>query len=173
MLDQQPAAAAAGAVAVLARVAPRAHQYPGSLQFVAVERELQVAFRERAIDVVRLGCPGAAIPQHHDTGAVALRNHAFKLAVLDGMIFHVHREAFRLGIDGRTLRYGPRQQRAVVLEPEVVVEVTREVLLYAEKTRRRLGLPARFLWTPRRFGRPGEIALAAVFVERPLRGDPT
>ena len=33
---------------------------------------------------------GSAIPQHHAAFAVAFRNHAFEIAVIHRMIFHVH-----------------------------------------------------------------------------------
>ena len=67
MLDQQPA---------WLRSRPEASgadEHPGSLELVAVERELQIALAERRVDVRRLGRPGAAVPEHHDAGAVALR----------------------------------------------------------------------------------------------------
>ena len=73
----------------------RAHEHPRAFQLVAVERELEVPFLERGIDVVDFGRPRAAVPQHHDARAVAFRNHAFEFAVLDRMIFDVHRETLR------------------------------------------------------------------------------
>ena len=131
MLDQQPAApVAVGSF--------RAYEHPRALQLVAVERELEVPFFQRRIDVVDFRLPGAAVPQQHDAGAVAFGNHPFEFAVLDRMIFDVHRETLCRGIERRTFRHGPRQQHAVVFQTEVVVKMAREVFLNAEK-------PIRFL----------------------------
>ena len=70
----------------------RAHEHPRALQLVAVERHLEIALGERRVDVVDLRRPRAAIPQHHHAGAVALRDHALELAVLDRVILDVHRQ---------------------------------------------------------------------------------
>ncbi len=53
-----------------------------------------------------------------------------------------------------------------MLEAEVVMEVAREVLLYAEKARFALAGPPRFIGIPFRLGRLREIPLALVVVER-------
>jgi len=45
----------------------------------------------------------------------------------------LHRQALRLRIERRPFRHGPRQQHAVVLEAEVVVQVAGEMLLDAEE----------------------------------------
>ncbi len=113
--------------------AARAHQHPRAFQLVAVERELQVALLQRRVHVVGLRRPRALVPQHDDAGAVALGDHALERAVLDRMILDVHREPLGLRIERRPLRHRPRQQHAVVLEAEVVVQVAGEVLLHAEE----------------------------------------
>ena len=76
--------------------AARAHEHPRSLQLVSVQRELQVALLQRRIDVVHFRRPRSAVPEHHDSGAVAFRNDPFELAVVERMIFDVHREPLRL-----------------------------------------------------------------------------
>src|SRR5271155_5197057 len=70
-----------------------AHQHPGTLQFFAVERELQVALCKCGVHVGRFGSPGSLVP-HHDcaTAVFACGDDAFKARVLDRMIFHLHRE---------------------------------------------------------------------------------
>ena len=130
--SQLPIAAAARAG--VAAAGP--HQHPRSFQLVAVQRELQVALLQRRIHVVDFRRPRAAVPEHHDAGAVAFRDDAFELAVVERMILDVHREPLGLRIERRALRHRPRQQHAVVLEPEVVVQVAGEVLLDAEERAR-------------------------------------
>jgi hypothetical protein len=135
------------------------HQHPRALQLVAIERELQIAFLDRRVDVGRLGRPGASIPQHHDAGAVAFGNHSLELTVVERVILDVHRQPLRFGIERRTFGNGPREQHAIVLETKVVVQVAREVLLDAEVT------SALRRFDPAcGFGRLGEVALAVVFL---------
>ena len=59
-------------------IALRAHEHPRAFELVAVQRELQVALLQRRVHVVDFGRPRPAIPEHHDAGAVAGRNHAFE-----------------------------------------------------------------------------------------------
>ena len=127
MLDQQPASAVA---------AFGADERPGAFQLHAVELQLQVALLQRRGHVVDQRLPGALVPQHHDAGAVAVGDDAFECAVLDGMILDVHRQPLVRRIDGRAFGHGPRQQDAVVLEAQVVVQMAGQVLLDAEKERR-------------------------------------
>ena len=132
MFDEEPAAIA---VPTRAGIPPAgAHEHPRSLQLVAVERELEIALLQRGVDVVGLRRPRADVPQHDDAGAVAFGNHALEFAVRDRMILGHHREPLRLRIERRPFRNGPRQEDAVVLEPEVVVEMAGEMLLDAEET---------------------------------------
>ena len=132
-----------------------AHQHPRSFELVAVERELQVALLQRRIDIVDFRRPGALVPQHHDAGAVAFRDDSFERAVLDRMILDVHRQPLRLRIERRSLRHRPRQQHAVVLEPEVVVQVAGEMLLHAEEAALRRPSPSRARSATRRDRRHG------------------
>src|SRR5205823_546550 len=132
MLDKEPAAIAAAA-ARAGEAAAGAHEHPRSLQLVSVEREFEVALLQRGVDVVGLRRPRADVPQHDDAGAVAFWNHALELAVRDRMILGHHREALRLGIERWSFRNGPREEDAVVLEPEVVVQMAGEMFLDAEE----------------------------------------
>ena len=64
------------------------------------------------------------------------------------MIFDVHGEPLRFRIERRAFRHRPRQQHAVVLQAEVVVQMTGEMFLNAEeKTLLRLGLLRAFCAT--------------------------
>jgi hypothetical protein len=167
VLDEEPRRLPLAAAAAAAATAPAlgAHEHPRALQLVAVERELQVALLQRGFDVVGLWRPGTRVPQHHDAGAVAGRNHALELAVLDGVILDVHREPLDGGIERRSLGHRPRQQHAVVLQAEVVVQVTGQVLLHAEEPRRAAaGRPPGLVAGG--FRRLREVALLTVVVER-------
>src|SRR5262245_6845312 len=102
MFDQEPAAPVAAPPATAG-----AHQHPRAFELVAVERELQIPFLQRRIDVRHFWFPGPLIPEHHDSGAVAFRDHAFECAVLDWMILDVHRESLRLWIKRWSFGNGP------------------------------------------------------------------
>src|SRR6185295_16652696 len=65
-------------------------------------------------------------------------------------------------IERRPLGNGPALEHAVALEPEVVVQAGRPVLLDDEPSRASL---APFLHLSGRFGRAGETALASILVE--------
>src|SRR5689334_21078946 len=83
------------------------------------------------------------------------------------MVFHFHRQSAYRRVVARHLGHRPRLHHAVELEAEVVVQVTRRMLLHHEMQRlaRGLGYEARWLLRPR------EVALAVVLGEwrRPRR----
>ena len=60
------------------------------------------------------------------------RQDALEIGVFDRMIFGLNRVSFLFRIERRTLRHRPRNQHAVVLEPEVVVHPRRCVFLHHE-----------------------------------------
>src|SRR4030095_4484098 len=70
VLDQQPRPIAAAASAGVPAAGP--DQHPRTLQFVSIERELQVPLLERRTHIVGLGRPRAAVPEHDDASAVTL-----------------------------------------------------------------------------------------------------
>jgi hypothetical protein len=79
------------------------------------------------------------------------------------MIFDVHGKALISRIERRAFRHRPRQQHAIPLQPQVVVQVRRQVLLDTEEER------ARFLF--RRLFAGGfrcfcEVAFLLIFLER-------
>src|SRR5450432_2823516 len=79
---------------------------------------------------VTLGLPGASIPNHDRTATVSsFRNSALEAAVFDGMILGLHRQALHPRIERGTFGHSPAQKHATELEPKVIVEVARVVLL--------------------------------------------
>src|SRR6185503_2551538 len=74
-----------------------------------------------------------------------------------------------LGLERRSLRHGPREQHALVLQAEIVVQVAREMLLHAEEELLRVLLLLRPLGRDRdvagRLRRRLEIAFFLVFLE--------
>jgi hypothetical protein len=165
MLDEQPRS-----IATTGPFAFGPHEHPGSLQLVAIERELEVTFLERRIHVVNFGRPRAAVPQHHDAGAVPGGNHALERAVLDWMILNHHGEALGRRIERRTFRHRPRQQHTVVLEPEVIMKMAGQMFLDAEEAGfgplRLLRALGGELGIASGFGAFLEVALRAVFFKR-------
>src|SRR5438067_179213 len=103
-----------------------AHERPAAVELFAVERELELALLVVArgvLDAARLRRPRPAIP--HDDAAravIALGDIAFERAVIDRMILDMHREPLHRWIEARALGHGPRFERAVEFEPEVVVQ---------------------------------------------------
>ncbi len=76
---------------------------------------------------------GAVVPDLDRPAAVlALRDLAVERRVLERVILDVHGERLRAGLERHALRHGPRRERAVPLEPEVVVQARRVVALHDE-----------------------------------------
>jgi hypothetical protein len=154
-LDQEPLLAVP-----LARAA-HAHERPAPAQPLAGELEVELAPGEAALRVA-LGLPGAAVPDLDRAGAVlAGRDAALEAPVLERVVLDVHRQALLAHFHGRALRHRPRHEHTAQLEPEVVVQAARGVLLHDEAQGRAL-LPAPALG----LGRQLEVALAPVGVER-------
>ena len=71
----------------------------------------------------------ADVPDVHRPRAVlALRDGAFEFGILNRMVLGLHGEAVRVGFQRWPLRHGPGDQHAVVLEPEIPVQVRGVVL---------------------------------------------
>src|SRR4029453_16318215 len=116
LLDQQPV------VALLAGPAVHAHEMPSAVQLLPLERERQVPLREALVRIV-LRAPAAAVPDHHRTAAIlALRDRAFELVVLDGMVFTLHGEPLPARHQAWATRYPPALHHAVEFEPQVVMQ---------------------------------------------------
>ena len=123
MFDQQPV----GALAPIA-VATHAHQHKAAVQLVAMQREFQVAFPESLLGIV--GFPIAAVPELHGAAAIlALRNGAFEIAVVERMVFHFHRQPLVARIERGPPGDRPGFEDAIELEPEIVMQARRIMLL--------------------------------------------
>ena len=111
-------------------VTARADEGPRTAQLPAVQRELELAPAQGLVHVGHLRLPAPAVPDHDRAAAVlAARDDALEAGVVERMIFGRHRETLDRGIERGPLRDGPRQEHAVPLEAEVVVEPGRAVLL--------------------------------------------
>ena len=165
VLDEQP----------LVRGA-RAHQRERALELLSAQQEAELAggeprahalFGHGAIEkrVLRafIGRIHAAIPHDDLAGTVLARgNDALEGGVIEGMILHRDRHALVVGIERRALGHRPGLQHPVELEPEVVVQAPRGMLLHDEQQRsaaagRRLR---------RRLGRAREGALGRITLQR-------
>ena len=86
--------------------------------------------------------PGAAVPQHDGAAAIlALRDVPFEAAVFERVVLDVDGETLFRRIEARPPRHRPALQNAVELEPEIVVQPRRGVLLNDEAVPPFLGAP--------------------------------
>ena len=153
-LEQQPV------LGLLARLGFHAHEMPLAFQLLAVQVELEMALlvAERGIEI---GRPRALVPDHDRAAAVlAFGDDALEAAIVERMVLGRDGQPLLAGDQARPLRHRPALQHAVELQPEVVVQAPRSMLLDdvgVARRRRRLA---------RRLGRLGEVALGVVGVER-------
>jgi len=125
-LEQEPL------LLLLARFRPRAHEVPSPFQAPAVEGEgemtvlvagARIAFRR----------PAALVPDDHRAAAIlALGDNALEGEVFERMILGMDRKALLADGKARPARDGPALQHPVELEPQIVVQAARIVLLHAE-----------------------------------------
>ena len=154
--DQQP-------IVFRAAVArpPDANESPSAAQLVAEKLKFEFALAPTRQWIAGRN-PVAAVPNDHLAGAVfAGGNGAFERAVVERMIFDFHRQAALLRIVARPFGHRPTGEHAGHLEPQIVVQPARRVLVH-HKRRPRLGLSNNLA---ARLGRLAEIALAAVGLE--------
>src|SRR6185436_13169646 len=96
----------------------------------AFEAKVEPALAQRLEGIALLRAPLAAIPQQHLAGAVLLlRDHALEFAVLERMVFGLHREALVGGVEARAFRHRPALEHALELEAKVVVQPRRRMAL--------------------------------------------
>ena len=126
LLDEQP---------FIAFAAPaHQHQREFAAQLFAVQTKFEIA----ALDLrqrrrVAQQFVAAAIPQHHAAAAVlAFRNVAFKPAVVERMILHVHRKMFGQRLQTGAFGNGPGFQRSIHFQPKIVVQPRGVVTLDAK-----------------------------------------
>src|SRR5262245_40794264 len=74
--------------------------------------------------------PPAAIPDHDGAAPIfSLRDGAFELVVFDRMIFHLDGQPLLAGYEARTAGHRPALHHTVELEPQIVMQAARSVLL--------------------------------------------
>ena len=151
-LDQQPILRALALVALR-----HAHERPAPLEPTSVELEIELAVLEPLLRVAERS-PVALIPDQHAARAVfAFRDLALEAAVFERMVLGLNREPAILGVHAWLLRHGPALENAAVLEPKVVVQAPRVVLLHDV-----LQAFARLRPRAARLRSPREVSLAAV-----------
>ena len=120
MLDQQPVGLLAAAALC------RSHFMRTSTQLPCRRSPSRTNFRSPRFSPScgsPIGHPVAAVPELHRAAAIlALGNGALEVAVVERMILGLHRQPLDLGIERRPLGHRPRQEDAVELEPEIVVQ---------------------------------------------------
>src|SRR4029079_14333150 len=108
---------------------PQPDQRKSATKLLTLQDELEVSLGVPR-DRILLRFPRSAVPQQHRAAAVlALRDDALEVAVRDRVILDVYGQALLPRVQAGALRDGPAQQHAVQLQPEVVVQAGRGVLL--------------------------------------------
>ena len=114
-------------------LAPILHQNPFTLQLLAAHDDVHLALVKGGRGIAGEVFVFALIPDHHRARAVvAGRDGALEVRVFERVIFDVHGEPRFLRLRRRSFRHRPRTQHALHLQPPVVVQVTRLVLLNDE-----------------------------------------
>src|SRR5215475_2201807 len=102
---------------------------PSAVELLSLEPERQMPLRQALVRIV-LWVPASAVPDHHRAAAIlALRDCAFELVVLDGVVFHLYGEPLLARHQARAARYRPALHHAVELEPQIVMQPPGGVLL--------------------------------------------
>ena len=98
------------------------------MEFFAVEGELEVALLVSGFRI--LGLPIAAVPELHRAAAIlALRDRAFEIAVIERMVFHLHRQPLVMRVERGAACHCPGLEDAVELQPKIVVQPGRSMFL--------------------------------------------
>ncbi|GAA5174627.1 hypothetical protein GCM10023342_16040 [Modicisalibacter zincidurans] len=119
-LDHQPVLVA------LLLASGHSGQRPGAAQLFAVEGEVD------AVPVALSGrLPAAAIPQHDRAAAVGfLRDDAFEVAVIQGVVLDLDGQALFAGSETGALGQRPTLEHAVLFEAQVEMVVAGGVLVH-------------------------------------------
>ena len=133
---------------------------PASVQFLAVQPKRETALAVALLRVT-LRIPAATVPDHHRAAAVlAFRDRALEGVVFDRVVLDVNRESLLARHEARAAGDGPAFHDAIELEPQVVMQAARSVLLD------HVSVPSGGGHAPARFRRYVESALGAVGLER-------
>ena len=146
-------------------LAAHAGEHPPPAELEPKELELELAPRDLLLrrPVAERAEP-AAIPDNGRPRAVAaLGDHPLEVGVLDGVVLDVDGQAAFAVAHRGALGHRPAREHAVDLEPQVVVEPPRRVLVDDEQVA--VGRPA----VAERLGRARGIALLPVLVEAAAR----
>ena len=84
-----------------------AHEMPATVQFIAIEHEIEVAL---GVALVRVAVrdPAATIPDHDGAPTIfAFRDRALERIVFDRMVFDLNGQALLAGIEARAARDRP------------------------------------------------------------------
>src|SRR5262249_11662042 len=134
------------------------------LQLLAVEDEVKMAFPPLLMDLSGGDrVVGPSVPDDAVAGAIlSVGDAALEVSVLEWVVLGLDRESLLRRVVARALRAGPAREDAVDLEPQVVVEPGRIVLVHHEpKSAGGCGGDA-----PRcGLGGDGEVAFLAVLLE--------
>jgi len=111
-----------------------------ALELLSLEAELELTVGDAPPPVgsLRLGLPGAPVPDDDVTGTVlAPRDDAFEVEVLDRVVLDVDGHPAGLRVQSGTAGHCPGDEDAVDLEAEVVVEAGGPMALDDEAAARR------------------------------------
>ena len=166
VLDEEPVTGAAAGAYEGPRAAHLASlQREGELaglQLLAHPPVGLVAVAERQ-DALLIGRIGPCVPDDHLARAIAAgRDYSLEVSVVQRVVLDHGGESLLARVEGRPLWGRPRLEHAVDLQPDVVVEAGRCVLLHHESE---VAPPRR---AGRRLGRAGEVAHGLVLRERPF-----
>ena len=100
-----------------------ADQDKSTMQSLALQRELEVAFRQRLLGGPRsIGLPIAAVPQHDRAAAIlTLRDRPFEVAIIKRMILALDRKPLVMGVERRPFGHSPGFENAIQLESQIIV----------------------------------------------------
>ena len=108
---------------------------------------------------IALRCPHPAVPDFDVTGAIMpSRNGACEFSVLQRMVLHMYGETPLGRIEARAFGNGPARQNTADLKSEIIVQLSRGMLLHDEAQ-----LFSALLNLAARFRRGVKITFAAVF----------
>src|SRR5260221_455046 len=141
------------------------HQNKAAPQFFPVQAELDFSLFQllQRVDFA-LQTESSAVPYHHRSSTIiTFRNFPLEVAIVQWMIFGHHRQPLVAVALRRSLRHGPRLQRPIDRQPEIVVQPRCPVFLHHESVAVLLAGAYFHLWQfrhwhPRPFPRGGGLA---------------
>src|SRR4029077_1641978 len=105
------------------------HEMPSSVQLLALEGKVEMAFLVSGVRIA-FRMPAAAIPNHDRAAAVlSCWDGPLESVVFDGMVFHVDRQALLARNETWAASHGPTLHDPAQLEPQVIMQTPRRVLL--------------------------------------------